>query len=389
MSAPRWDDILVATGGEWLVRHGVPFVRRRFDLTEPGKYTHTRADASTCASLVGRSGSQRLAAANALRPTWDTSRDACGLLLEPAATNVVLYNRDLTNAAWVKTDVSAAKDQTGVDGVASSASKITASAGNGTCLQAITLASSDRYQTAYVKRVTGSGTVEMTMDNGATWTAITVTSSWTRVAIPTQTLANPTVGFRIVTSGDAIAVDLVQNENRIYPTSPIPTTSAAVTRAADALSLPIGFGPEDLTAYVRIARPAWADLAGTFGNARGLYKIGGGSAYAQLFAASASRQITAQINGANSATRNIPAGSALEVCCQFANWGTAPISRIDVGDGSGFTASATGSATAAFGAQTLLVGSVSAGTELNGAIERLLIARGLFTLAEMQAAPLP
>jgi hypothetical protein len=137
---------------------------------------------------------------------------AKGLLCEPQATNSCLWNRDLTNAAWTKSNVTAAKDQTGVDGVANAASKITATAANGTCLQAITLASSARYQTAFVQRITGSGVINMTMDNGTTWTAITVTSSWQRLEIPTQTLANPTVGFRIVTSGDAVAVDLVQNE---------------------------------------------------------------------------------------------------------------------------------------------------------------------------------
>lgn len=55
-----------------------------------------------------------------------------GILVEEARTNVVLWNRDLTNAAWTKTNITAAKDQTGIDGFASSASKITATAGNGT-----------------------------------------------------------------------------------------------------------------------------------------------------------------------------------------------------------------------------------------------------------------
>ena len=158
---------------------------------------------------------------------------AKGLLLESARTNVVLWNRDLTAASWTKTNVTAAKDQTGIDGVTNSASKITATAGNGTTLQAITLASSARFQSAYVKRVTGSGVVEMTMDNGATWTAVTVTADWTLVSIPTQTLANPTVGFRIVTSGDAIAVDYVQNENGAFASSPIFTTTASIARATD------------------------------------------------------------------------------------------------------------------------------------------------------------
>lgn len=156
-----------------------------------------------------------------------------GYLPEYARTNVALHNRDLTDAAWTATNITAAKDQTGIDGVANSASSITASAANGTILQAITLASSARFQTAYVKRLVGSGTIEMTMDNGSTWTAITVTSAWTRVSIPTQTLVNPTVGFRVQTSGDSIAVDVVQNENGTRPSSVILTAAASVTRASD------------------------------------------------------------------------------------------------------------------------------------------------------------
>ena len=92
-----------------------------------------------------------------------------GLGIWEARTNVALWNRDLTNAAWTASNVTAAKNQTGVDGVANSASSITATAGNGTILQAITLASSAGFQTAYVKRLVGTGTIYMTMDGGTTW----------------------------------------------------------------------------------------------------------------------------------------------------------------------------------------------------------------------------
>ena len=156
---------------------------------------------------------------------------AAGLLIEESRTNIALWNRDLTNAAWTKTNVTAALNQTGIDGTANSASTITASAGNGTVLQAITLASSQRFQSTFTKRITGTGTVNMTTDGGATWTAITVTGSWARVSIPAQTVTNPSIGFQIVTNGDAIAVDYVQNENGAFATSPIYTTTASVTRA--------------------------------------------------------------------------------------------------------------------------------------------------------------
>jgi hypothetical protein len=193
-----------------------------------------------------------------------------GLCEAVAATNIVLWSRDLTNAAWTKSNVTATKDQAGIDGVANSATRLAATAGNGTALQAITLASSSRKQSAFVKRVVGSGTLEMTTDNGTTWTAVTVTASWTRVEIAAQTLANPTVGFRIGTSGDEIAVDFVQNELGApgVATSPIPTTTVAVTRAADvwtstASSFPIGTA---FTSFIDYSLP----VNGTDGYAFGL-----------------------------------------------------------------------------------------------------------------------
>jgi hypothetical protein len=193
--------------------------------------TFTRA---STANYFNSSGLLVSAAIDAARFDYDPSTLAArGLLLEEARTNVVQRNRDLTNAAWTSTNVTAVKDQTGIDGVANSASRITATAGNGTCLQAITLASSARFQTAWVKRLVGSGVVNMTMNNGSTWTVISPTASWTRVSIPTATLANPTVGFRLVTSGDSIAVDFVQNENGAFATSEIGTTTASVPRSAD------------------------------------------------------------------------------------------------------------------------------------------------------------
>jgi hypothetical protein len=185
-----------------------------------------------------------------------------GLLVEEGRTNVVLQSRDLSNASWTKTTITAAKDQTGADGTANGASSILATGANGTCLQAITLVSSARFQTAYVKRITGSGTINMTMDNGVTWTAISPTTAWTQVSIPTQTLANPTVGFRIVTNGDAIAVDLVQNENGAFATSAIPTTTVAVARVADLVTMALGSWFSPTLGYARIKVLPAQQLAG-------------------------------------------------------------------------------------------------------------------------------
>lgn len=210
-----------------------------------------------------------------------------GLLAEESRVNVVLNNRDLTQGTWTPSNITAAKDQVGVDGVANSASSIVATAGNGTILGATTVSSSARWQTAFVKRLVGSGTIQMTMDNGSTWTTITTTSSWSRVSIPTQTLANPTVGFKIVTNGDKIAVDFVQNEaSNLFATSPIATTSATVTRNADLVNYSPTFSCAGVgtafCAYTPIAPDTYGSAQtalfisdGTTGNSIRLYRISG------------------------------------------------------------------------------------------------------------------
>jgi len=161
-----------------------------------------------------------------------------GYLNEGARTNNLLWCRDLTNAAWVKTNMTTALTSTGIDGQASASTRLTATAGNATCLQTFTMASAARTFSAYVKRITGTGTINITRDNGTSWTDITSllsTSAYTRVVIANTSIINPTCGFQIVTSGDAIDVDYCQDEAGSFPSNPIATTTGAVTRAADLL----------------------------------------------------------------------------------------------------------------------------------------------------------
>lgn len=225
-----------------------------------------------------------------------------GWLIEESRTNYCLYNRDLSNAAWTKTNATATKNQTGVDGVSSSASSIAATSNNGTVLQAITDSSRARATSAYVKRISGTGTLEMTCDNGSTWTTVTLTgdgpNGYSRVEIPTQTLSNPTVGFRIGTSGDSFAIDLVQTENGTTKTSAIATTSAAGTRAADVLSLAVtgwGFNAAEGTLFLEAGchhTPGGSEFAlqindGSNNNYIGFSDLGSPDAYFRAAAGSA------------------------------------------------------------------------------------------------------
>ena len=86
-----------------------------------------------------------------------------------------------------------------------------------------------------MRRKTGSGTVEITDDGGVTYTDITSSinsSTYTQLTI-TTTQANPSIGFRLGTSGDEIEADFVTTEDGSEATYPSETTSSTVTRDND------------------------------------------------------------------------------------------------------------------------------------------------------------
>jgi hypothetical protein len=192
------------------------------------------------ATYFDAAGNLTIAAAGEWRIDHDPiTHERRGLLLEPGRTNIALRSRDFTQAAWVKTSITAALDVAGIDGASNTASRLTATAGDATALQSITSASAARVTSFFVRRITGAGTIEITQNNGATWTAITLTAAWQRFTIPVATITNPVIGVRMATSGDVIAVDAAQCEGGTFATSPIITIASAVTRAADGGSLSI------------------------------------------------------------------------------------------------------------------------------------------------------
>ena len=166
------------------------------------------------------------------------NNDAFGLLMEKARTNEALHSADLSNAVWATIDTTGVKDAIGLDGVSNSASTLTADANDGTCFQTVTKASAANSYSVYVRRKTGTGTVEITDDGGTGFTDITSSinsSTYTRFSLE-QTQADPEFGFRLGTSGDEIEVDGNQLEAGSADTSPtsyIPTTTASVDRAAE------------------------------------------------------------------------------------------------------------------------------------------------------------
>lgn len=163
-------------------------------------------------------------AAGVSRLTWSGGR--AQLIIEPTIANRALSSRDLTISPWVLTNVTATKDQSGIDNGLNTATRLTATAANATALQPVTDASSkSRVFHASVKRITGTGNIDMMVDGVATPIAVTTTATRFYVFLTAST--SPTIGFRLATSGDEIMVDYVMLEDGTFATTPFNSGSAS------------------------------------------------------------------------------------------------------------------------------------------------------------------
>ena len=168
-----------------------------------------------------------------------------GYFAEGAGTQLVTPTasiRDMTDAAWVKgATMTAALTGTGIDGVANSCSRLTGGAvsATNTAFQTLTAAASSRTYSVWLKRVTGTGTINITQDGGVGYTDVTSqinSSTFTRVSLTASQL-NAVFGIQVVTSTDVILADFNQFEAGTFATSPMAAAGAA--RNADVLTYPV------------------------------------------------------------------------------------------------------------------------------------------------------
>jgi hypothetical protein len=107
--------------------------------------------------------------------------------------------------------------------------QLTASGANGVLTQGYTAVAGDYTFSVYLKRITGTGDIQIASDNG-TWTTRAITNGWARYEVTqTVTAGAKTAGIRIVTSGDVIEVWGAQLEQRSASLGYIATTTQVIT----------------------------------------------------------------------------------------------------------------------------------------------------------------
>lgn len=212
------------------------------------RISFTRASTAT---YFDAQGVLRTAASGVPRIDHDPVTGECkGLIPEEARTNLLTYSEQFDNAAWNKfgTSVVSANAISAPNGTVS-ADLISNCAGYSNRLSnltAVTISGGGTYTFSVYVRSSGSGSeaVLQLATFGGTYKTVTVVKSlaqeWKRLDIQITTNSDNTGLFVIIYGGDGTSGLYLwgaQLEAGASPTSYIPTTSAAATRAAEVASM--------------------------------------------------------------------------------------------------------------------------------------------------------
>lgn len=202
------------------------------------KITFTRASTATYFDSAGLVAS---AANNVARFDYDPATLALrGLLVEESRTNLLNWSQTFattggTQNNWVDSASlqRVSTTRTSPDGTGNALEIKANGAADQTIISSAAVGTSaQRVFSVFLKRVTGTGQIQYTLDNGATWTSQTITNAWVRYTFA-ETTANHQVGIRIRTSGDVIQIWGAQLEAGGCPSSYIPTLATTAQRQAD------------------------------------------------------------------------------------------------------------------------------------------------------------
>ena len=167
-----------------------------------------------------------------------TTYNVGGLIIEQAATNLVPDSAAFSAATWTvsnTTDITVTDNATMSPDGTGNASLLESTAANSTII--LTTAVTAQTFSVFLKRVSGSGNIQITANGGTTWTTVSLPASGWGYFQRKEAGASQTCGIRIVTSGDSIYAWGAQFENTgNYATTYIPTSGGSAARSKETLT---------------------------------------------------------------------------------------------------------------------------------------------------------
>ena len=194
----------------------------------------------------------------------------------PSTPKNLLGYTELLTTGWTNTNTTDTQVVIAAPNGSANSIEVTATAGNGTLLASLSLLASPYTFSVWLKRKTGTGTVEITVD-GTTYVTAAVTSEWQRFSTTlTPSAGTKTPGIRLVTSGDAVYAWGAQlsDSASLDPYSPVfgPAPSAAAYHGPrldydpvtlSAKGLLVEEGRTNLARYSEASASTLGDASGT------------------------------------------------------------------------------------------------------------------------------
>ena len=187
---------------------------------------------------------------NELRWDWNAAgTELQGVLIEGERTNYLNWSESFatsggTNNNWTRTNITLfTGDNPSPDG-SDNAIAFAASASNATIIasSAVSIGGSQtRTFSVWLRRNSGSGNVQLTLNNGTNWSTVSVGSTWQRFSLSAEQ-ASHQPGIRITTNNDRVEIWGAQLEDGNHPTSYIPNLGWRNTRNADQLQVNFSYG---------------------------------------------------------------------------------------------------------------------------------------------------
>jgi len=148
--------------------------------------------------------------------------------------NQLLYSQLFSNGVWTLVNGALTSGQTAPNS-GTEAFRFTATSANATLLQSVVLTDGtlNRTFSIYIKRITGTGNISITVD-GSTYSVESTSGTWARYDTTLAASGTVTAGIKITTSGDAVDIAWAQLEDGSASTYATNTANRyAVTQITD------------------------------------------------------------------------------------------------------------------------------------------------------------